>query len=238
MKKLFTTTMLTLGMALATASASAALTQQQEDKILEKLKPEIDALVLDMVGGEEQYFTLKDGKRVHLPIPIDPKEEAKIAAKLDAIAKKNGIVYPYIAQADKFLEMFYIYFPGEEGKQKYSLAKMPVYKSIKALEKCIMVNAPLCPRKASVGSTYLGDGDVDNAVKWFNITAKSGHGDSAFMLALLNIDGKFLPKNPTQAKKYYKQAFDIHMKNRDLAAAKEVNDHYKESLNDNRGLDY
>ena len=71
MKKSFTTTMLTLGITLATASASAALTQQQEDKVLKKLKPEIDALVLDMVGGEEQYFTLKDGKRVHLPVPIE-----------------------------------------------------------------------------------------------------------------------------------------------------------------------
>ena len=151
---------------------------------------------------------------------------------------ENSLKSSVIAQADKFLEMFYIYFQGEERKQNYSLAKMPVYKSIKALEKCILANAPLCPRMGSVGSTYLGDGDVDNAVKWFNITAKSGHGDSAFMLALLNIDGKFLPKNPTQAKKYYKQAFDIHMKNRDLAAAKEVNDHYKESLNDNRGLNY
>lgn len=238
MKKLFTTTMLTLGMALATASASAALTQQQEDKILEKLKPEIDALVLDMVGGEKQYFTGKDGKRVHLPKPIAPKEEAIIAAKLDEIAKKNGIVYPYIAQADKFLEMYYIYFPGEEGHREYSLTKTPIYKSIKALEKCIMANAPLCPRMGSVGAAYFNDGYIEDAVKWLNITANAGHGDSAFMLAILNIDGEHLPKNPTQAKKYYKQAFDIHMKNHDLAAAKEVDDHYKERLNDNRGLNY
>lgn len=109
MKKSFTTTM-PLKHHFRYGFGISDLNPTAKDKVLKKLKPEIDALVLDMVGGEEQYFTLKDGKRVHLPVPIDPKEEAKIAAKLDAIAKKNGIVYPYIAQADKFLEMFYIYF--------------------------------------------------------------------------------------------------------------------------------
>lgn len=228
-------------MLLGTTSVSAALiTQQQENSIIEKykLKPQIDAIVLDMVGGEEKYITGSDGQRYHLPSFIDEVKEDKLEAKLDEIAKKYGIVYPYIAQSNAFYQMFYLYtIDTQQDREKLNnVNNKAIYKSIKALEKCVLANTKLCPKPGRIGSSYLAAGDVGQSLKWLNFTADAGDADSAFLLALLYIDEIYIPKDVVKAKKYYKQAFDLYVAKQSFSGAKEVDDHYKNTFKDNKGL--
>lgn len=241
MKKLFTTILSTLSMLLGTTSVSAALTQQQENSIIEKykLKPQIDAIVLDLVGGEANYVTGKDGQRYHLPSFIDEVEEDKLEAKLDELAKKYGIVYPYIAQSNTFYQMFYLYFNTQEDREKLNnVNNKAIYKSIKALEKCVLANTNLCPKPSRIGSSYLTAGYIEPSLKWLNFTADAGDADSAFLLALLHIDKIYIPKDVVKAKKYYKQAFDLYVANKNFSGAKEVDEHYKNTFEDSKGLSY
>lgn len=242
MKKLFaTTTLLMLNILIGTTSASANLTQQQEDTIIEKyqLKPQIDAIVFDMIGGEDKYITANDGQRYHLPAFIDEAEEGKLATKLDRIAKQYGIVYPYIAESNAFYKMLYLYVNTEEERQKLNnLSNKAIYKSIKALEKCVLVNTKLCPKPARIGSTYLTSGYIEESLKWLNFTADAGNADSAFLLALLHVDEIYIPKDIVKAKRYYKRAFDLHVANNNFINAEEVENHYKEAFKDVKGLNY